>query len=256
MNIDHVCRILGPAGFGLAVLFALDSPAVAQGAMTKDPSKPAVSAPSGASSYSMSQSGDATTLPVTGLSKDDSSAVKTALENLSHTLWRCPDCKLTQAEQGSCPMCKKELVSEKDAVLKNISVDAEKGTIGFGVAKDQTVRLSELESALSAQKVSISRDKLSIGPNSTLVVSGVSTEDSVKKLEAELKSSKLFDSVSARLMGTGKPAELTVKGGGMPTTRAKVEEALAKASPDFKLVDIQWGSPSPMAMGGSYKSKG
>src|SRR4030095_12079870 len=122
---------------------------------------------------------------------------------------------------------------EKGPALKNIAVDAEKGTIGFAVAPGATVRLSDIETALQAQKITIPRDKLTISPNSMLMVSGATSEDALKKLETELKSSKLFDSASAKLARTGTAAEITVKGGTTPAPRAKVEEAIAKAGPDF-----------------------
>ena len=69
------------------------------------------------------------------------------------------------------------------------------------------------------------------------------------KLETELKNAKMFDSVSCRLTGTGKPAEVAVKCSNASTTRAKVEETLAKASPEFKLVDIVWISPAAAPAG-------
>jgi hypothetical protein len=250
MRFDQFRRTIGPASLGLAVLFALTAPVSAQGKDTKAPEKPAATpatpampATPATPAAAKVQSGDSTSVAVTGLTKDNSAATKAALEGLSHTLYRCPECNMTQADKGTCSMCKKELVSEKSTALKNITLDADKGTIGFALAPGQTVRLTEIETVLTAEKISIPRDKMTIGPNSTLMVSGVSSEESVSKLETELKNSKLFDSVKARLVGTGKPAELTVKGGGAPATRAKVEEALAKAGPDFKLVDIVWTSP-------------
>jgi hypothetical protein len=262
MRLDKFRRIIGPAGLGLAVLFALGAPVSAQGRDPKAPEKPAATpaapaTPATPAAAKVQSSGDSTSVAVTGLTKDNTAATKAALEGLSHTVYRCPACNMTQADKGTCSMCKKELVSEKSTALKNITLDAEKGTIGFALAPGQAVRLTEIETALTGEKISIPRDKLTIGPNSTLMVSGVSSEESVSKLEAELKSSKLFDSVKARLVGTGKPAELTVKGGGAPATRAKVEEALAKAGPDFKLVDIVWTSPSAApATPAAPKSKG
>lgn len=249
MQFDQFRKMFGPASLGLAVLFAISAPVAAQAHDPKAPEKPAATPSTPLSPpSSTAQSGDSTSVTVTGLTKENTAATKLALEGVSHQIWRCPACNMTQSEKGTCSMCKKELVSEKSTALRNIVLDETKGTIGFALAPGQSVRLSEIEAALTPWKVSIPHDKQTIGSSSTLLVNGVSSEDSVKKLEAELKSSKLFDSVTARLMGTGKPAELTVKGGTTPATRAKVEEALTKAGPDFKLVDIMWTSPVAAAM--------
>jgi|SoiMethySBSTD1v2_1073268.scaffolds.fasta_scaffold26178_3 hypothetical protein len=248
-------RITRSLTLGMAVLFALAAPIGAQDNKAPEkpakpgaaPATPATPATPAVKMSASSQSGGTNSVAVSGLTKENSTTAKTALEGITHTAWRCPDCSMTQMEKGECPMCKKELVSEKTPALKSIMVDADKGTIGFAIAPGAMVRLSEIETALQAQKITVPRDKQTISPNSTLMVSGATSEDSVKKLEAELKSSKLFDSVSAKLVGTGKPAEVTVKGGTTPATRAKVEEAITKAGPDFKLVDIVWSSPVAMA---------
>lgn len=242
-----------PARLGLAVLLALSASVAAQ---SHDPKSPEKHASHPAASTPAAPAGDTNTLAVTGLTPANTAAAKSALEGLSHTVWRCPACSMTEAEQGTCPMCQKELVSEKSPALRNITMDGTKGTIGFALAPGQAVRLTELEAVLSAEKISIPRDKLALGSSSTLLVNGASSEDSIKKVEAELKSSKLFDSVTGRLVGSGKPAELTVKSGATPATRARVEAALAQAGPEFKLVDVIWSAPMAAGHGATPKSHG
>jgi len=257
MRIDQF-RMFGPASLGLAVLFALSASVAAQdtGAKPQDKPSTAPATPATPSAAPRVQSADSTSVAVTGLTKDNTAATKTALEGLSHTVWRCPACNMTEAEKGSCAMCKEELVSEKSPTLQNVKLDADKGTIAFALAPGQTVRLTEIETALTSQKISVPHDKLTLSPSSTLVVSGVSSDESMKKLETELKNAKMFDSVACRLTGTGKPAEVTVKCGNTATTRAKVEETIAKASPEFKLVDIVWTSPVAVAAPPASKPKG
>jgi hypothetical protein len=258
--IMRIARFIKPVGLGLVAVFALSlstsaqdkpdkpaKPAEKPAAAPAKPATPATPAAPAAQKSSTAATGDTTVVAVTGLSKENSASARTALEGITHSVWRCPDCGMSQTEKGTCSMCNKELVAEKSPSLRNVTLDADKGTVTFALAPGQSVRLTEIESALTAQKVSIPRDKLTIASSSTLVVSGVSSEESAKKLETELKNSKLFDSVNTRLVGTGKPAELTVKGGTTPATRAKVEEALAKAGPDFKLVDIMWVSTTASA---------
>lgn len=247
--IMRIARFITPVGLGLVAICALSLPAFAQDKPAK-PAKPAekpgatpATPATPASQKSAASTGGETTVAVTGLNKENSAAARTALEGINHTVWRCPDCSMSQTEKGMCTMCNKELVSEKSPSLRNVVIDADKGWVAFALAPGQNVRLTEIESALTAEKISVPRDKLTIASNSTLVVSGVSSEESAKKLETELKNSKLFDSVNTRIVGTGKPVEITVKGGTTPATRAKVEEALAKAGPDVKLVDIMWGTP-------------
>jgi hypothetical protein len=260
MRIDQFSRVFGTASLGLAVLVALTVPVSAQDKNPKAPEKPsatpATPATPAASSSSRSQSGDSSSVAVAGLTKDNTAATKSALEGLSHTVWVCSACNVSEAEKGTCPMCKAELASEKSPTLQNIKLDADKGTIGFALAPGQTVRLTEIEAVLTPQKVTIPRDKLTLSPSSTLVISGVSTDESVKKLETELKNAKMFDSVSCRLTGTGKPAEVAVKCSNAGTTRAKVEETLAKAGPEFKLVDILWISPVAATTPPAEKPKG
>ena len=64
MRIDRLHRMFGPASLGLAMLFALSAPVAAQAHDAKPPEK----APAAASSSSMAQSGDSTSIAVTGLS--------------------------------------------------------------------------------------------------------------------------------------------------------------------------------------------
>jgi hypothetical protein len=261
MRIPQFRKMFGPASLGLAVLFALSASVAAQDKGAKAPEKPSAApatpaTPASPSAAPRVQSGDSTSVAVTGLTKDNSAATKTALEGLSHTVWRCPACNLTEAAKGTCAMCKEELVSEKSATLQNVKLDADKGTIAFALAPGQTVRLTEIEAVLTPEKISIPKDKLTLSPSSTLVVSGVSTEEAIKKLETELKNAKMFDSVACRLTGSGKPAEVTVKNGNTSLTRAKVEEAISKASPEFKLVDIVWTSPVAAASPPAGKPKG
>lgn len=247
----RIARFIKPVGLGLVAVFALGLSTSAQDKPEK-PAKPAekpaqekpgaTPATPAAPAQKPMASGDSTVVVVTGLSKENSAASRTALEGITHSVWRCPDCGMSQTDKGTCSMCNKELVAEKSPSLRNVTIDADKGTVAFSLAPGQSVRLTEIESALTGQKVSIPRDKLTIASSSMLVVTGV-TEESAKKLETELKNSKLFDTVNTRIVGAGKPAEITVKGGTTPATRAKVEEALAKAGPDFKLIDIVWVSP-------------
>ena len=244
MRFDRFTKTLVPASLGLAVLFALTASVAAQAAETKPAAKPAASSTQDKPATA-STSADSNSIAVTGLTKENSAAAKTALEGLSTSMWRCSACNMTSATKGTCEMCKKELVSEKSASLRNVVIDPDKGTIGFALAPGQSVKLSELEAALVTNHVSIPRDKLTISPSSTLMISGVGTEDAVKKLETELKNAKIFDTVSCRL-ADNKQGEVKVHCTS-PASRTKVDEALAKAGPDFKLVDIVWTSPSATA---------
>jgi hypothetical protein len=262
-------RTLTSLGAGLAVLIALGGTARAQEPHDpKAPEKPATTKPAAGGQEKPSDpagrtsqpqttplpAGDVTTLSVAGLSKANTTPVRTMLEGITHPTWRCTGCNMTGEKAGTCSHCQVDLVSERKASLNNIAIDSDKGTIGFSIAPGQSVRLSEIEAALSPQQIELP-ETMAIPATSTLVIEGVSSQDQITQLENELKSSQLFSSVTGKLAGGNRQAELSVRGGTTSATRSKLEAALAKAGDEFKLADIVWTAPAAPSAPSTDKPK-
>ena len=256
-------RHVVPAAFLAASLLSLPSFAAAQAAPSGTPAK--TTAPKAAPAAVKPRAQEAAPKPaavvpvkarsmggpqplqlaVSGLTKEKSAQVTTALAGLSQTFYQCPGCKHEQAEAGHCASCNKDLVAEHAPILHEVAVDAAKGTVGFALQPHRSLHLRELTKALGDQGVTLVRDKLSAGDASSLVVTGVTAENATK-VETALRDAKLFESVSGRFDTTAKELLLSVHSGPASLPLGHVDEALAKADPAAKLVDVIWNGPTAM----------
>jgi predicted ATP-dependent serine protease len=190
--------------------------------------------------------GVSTTVPVQGLTAEKLSAVRTALEGLTRTVWVCAECSATQAEQGACEACEQEdaeLVEQQQALLGDVALDPDKGAVGFSPAAGASVKLSEIEATLAKEQVSVQADRLSISPATTLLVAGVTSEDALEELDSALEDCQLFRSVESTFK-PGKLAEVAVVSSTPAPTRLAVSETIARAGIGLRLADLAWsGEP-------------
>lgn len=181
----------------------------------------------------------ANVLHATGLTKLNSGVVELALEGIAHRRWHCVECGVTLATQGECPTCKQPLVATEQTLLCHVAVDVDAGTLHFDVLPGESVRLSEIQAALTRFKLVLPPEKQVIPHSATLVVDGPASKDEVAKLVTALEGSKLFEKLSGRLDEAGGKAELEVRCVGSPP-RPQLEQALAKACAACTLADIVW----------------
>ncbi len=256
-------RHIVPAAFLAASLFAVPSvvsaqasatkpapstttPATGQNAATPKVAAPAVKAkeaPAEHPKIHMTRGAEAIAVPVTGLSKETSAPVMTALTGLSEGFYECPGCKHEQADAGHCTTCDKDLVAQHALLLRDVSVDATKGSVSFQVAPHRSLHLHALTQSLSTAGVTLTRDKLTTSEAGSLVVTGV-TADTAAKLVTALRDTRLFETVSGHFDTASRELVLTILNGPVSPALARVDEALAKADPAARLTDLVWSGPT------------
>jgi len=178
-------------------------------------------------------------VPVTGLTAENAPKVETALEGLQVKLYDCAGCKAHFEKEGSCPVCKTGLQVASQPVIEQATVAADQGKIKIVTKEGMQLRLSDIERALGANSVKIDNSKMTIPGNAVIVVAGVGNDEQAKAIQKSLEDSKLFQrvKVTPATDGTGL---VEVTAGTAATSRAKVEESIAKVAPAHKVQDVIW----------------
>lgn len=182
-------------------------------------------------------------VPITGLTAENAEKAKTALTALKQPVWVCAGCKDMADAKGTCAACKTELTAENMAVFSNVTPDAKAGTLNFTLSEGLRVHLSELERALGAAGAKIDSSKLTLAGNSMLMVQGPTTAEDAKKLEAALKSSKLFSSVQIEHKPESRDYRILVAPGEKSPSHADIAKAIEQVGNGFKLADVGWYAP-------------
>mgnify|MGYP001344730792 CR=1 FL=1 len=178
-------------------------------------------------------------LHVTGLTKDNQTAVKDALTGLGGQRYVCATCKHEQSTPGPCPSCKTPLKSEQQHVIAGATVTLTSSSIAITPAPNSAVRLSEIEGALSKRMVHIEEDRLQLSGKSVLVLKD-GNADNVAAVEKALKDAKLFDEVHAK-MEPSRGLEVEVRAGAAAPTRTSVAKAIEASGTKARLSDVIWG---------------
>ena len=137
--------------FAAAALVILASGRVAQQQKDGVPKKEATPVPA-AAPLAMTKVKVDLMLPVVGLTADNATKIKTALEAMKADLYRCAECKADFAKAGDCPKCKKPLTMSKETVLGMVTTDVTKGQITLQSKEGMALRLSALEHTLQAAR--------------------------------------------------------------------------------------------------------
>jgi len=178
------------------------------------------------------------TLPVVGLTVENATKAKTALEGLQVELFACAECKAQFAKTGDCPKCKKPLTASKEPVLGMVTPDPAKGQVMLQTKEGMELKLSTLERALQVDAIKIDDGKLTLPGNATLLVSGATTPEQATSIQAALIESKLFQSVHAQATPLG--VRIHVVASATPPTLARTREVVTKTMASFKLTDVIW----------------
>jgi len=178
-------------------------------------------------------------LHVTGLTKDNQSAVKDALIAMSGQRYVCTACKHEQATPGTCPTCKTDLHGEPYHLLTSATVLPDAASITVIPAPNAMVKLSAIESALVKNTVHVDPNRLSLPGRATLVLKDAGA-DSASTIEKALKDAKLFAEVHS-MVDPIRGLELEVRAGTTAPTRSSVAKALEAAGTRARLTDVIWG---------------
>ena len=179
-------------------------------------------------------------LHVTGLTKDNQTAVRDALNGLGREMYVCPTCKHEETAAGKCPTCKVELQSKKVPSFETVTVALDTSSITLVPAPNRQARLSHVEQALKRSSVQVDESRLALPGSSTLILEK-GTADGVPVIEKALKASKLFEDVQARFDAPREEIDVQVRAGALPPTRTAVAKAIEATTTKARLADVVWG---------------
>ncbi|OJS17830.1 hypothetical protein BK403_28005 [Escherichia coli] len=209
----------------------------AEPAKTPTPAAPAQTAPAATTTSASPQ------VPVTGLTAENSEKVTKALKDYTNAVYKCASCSEVSYEAGQC--CGKEKTSQTGAAFATVKADPTASTISFTVAPTHEIKLSEIERILTSNGVKVSRDKLSYGPSSQIVIANVADQAAADVIKKALVDAKVFEQIDIKVPAGHKEAHITVvKAGSSAATEARVKETLAKANPTASVTDVAWTAPA------------
>ena len=184
-------------------------------------------------------------IPLSGVTAENSSSVQAAIQGVAHPLWKCATCDHAQSEKGQCPKCKTDLTVDKSGApaAKSVSIDAASGAVQLTLAPGQNLRMSELERALKPLSVTINARQL-IVPNFARVYieAPVGAKDGEAALERALAGTKLFTNASVHYNDHRKEFVALVESGGTATF-ADTSAAVQTCGKEYKIVDLAWTAP-------------
>jgi hypothetical protein len=184
------------------------------------------------------------TVPVVGLTAENSAKAKEALEGVTTKAYVCAPCHETRAKAGNCSHCKAPLAAKELKPIGNVMPAADKGTVAFKVQNNARVSLAQIETALQKGSLKVDREKLQFrGP----VVIAVGGAKDAAAVEQALKDSKLFTSVEANLDADTNQVHVWVQPSSSAATLATVAAALEKQPHGWKVSDLIWGAGSEKA---------
>lgn len=179
------------------------------------------------------------TVPLVGLTKENSAKAEQALEGLTTKAYVCAPCHETHAKPGACPGCKAPLASKEIKPLGDVSVVVERGTLAFRPQHGARVSLTQVETALQKDALKIDREKFQVRGPVLLAIGGAKDAEEV---EQALKDSKLFASVEASLDKDTGQVHVWVQTGSSAPTMAAISAAIEKQPHGWKFADVIWGA--------------
>lgn len=130
---------------------------------------------------------------VTGLTKDNLEKVRSALGALTTEAYVCDPCKVMTAEAGTCSKCKAALTAARKPLLLAVQTAPEEGTLSLMLDRRLKTRLSQIETTLGTNSVTIDKKKLRLAPGPVVIVVRDGTADQVATLEKAVREAKLFE---------------------------------------------------------------
>ena len=185
-------------------------------------------------------------IPVTGLTAENSAKVESALSALYREFYTCATCKGEHAQKGKCP-CGAELTAKKQPLLEEAKAVTDKGSVGLKTTPGSELALSQVERALKSASVQLDEAKFNLSGKSVLVFSGPASQEEAVSLGKALADAGLFQATRAKFDAASKSTRIEVTASATPATRASVAAALEKAGSKAKLGDVVWGGSAAPA---------
>lgn len=175
---------------------------------------------------------------VAGLTKENATAIKTALTELSVTAYVCDTCKVEQAAAGTCSKCSAQLQMAKRPALGSVAPMPDDTSISLTLNPRRIVRLTEIEAALKKSGVTIDNAKLPLPGRITFVAKG-GTADKLAVAKKALTDANLFEEVTASFDAASAEMRFTTRAKATPPTRAMVAKTFE--AQQLQLVDVIFG---------------
>jgi hypothetical protein len=180
------------------------------------------------------------TLPVTKLDAEQAGKAQKAISNIMHVQYVCTECDMISMASGMCVACDVELEAQRAPVVKEVKLDAEKGTLRFTVLAGQSIKLSEIDAALAPLSASIDRERLELSAIALLLVTGVGSQDISSQLQTTLDESKLFSKLQFRFDAGRKETLVQATPGAKPAKCSELTALLKQRIAGTKLADVTW----------------
>lgn len=179
------------------------------------------------------------TVPLVGLTQENSAKAEEALEGMTTKAYVCAPCHETHAKPGACPGCKAPLASKEIKPLGSVSAAVDRGTMAFKLQDGARVSLAQIDMALQKGSLKVDREKFQVRGPVLLAISGAKDAAAV---EAALKDTKLFSSVQVALDGDSSQVHAWVQTGSTAPTLSAISSALEKQPQGWKIADVIWGA--------------
>ncbi len=191
-------------------------------------------------------------IPLSGLTKDNASEVKAAIEKISHTSYKCSSCNTTKKEKGQC--CNMEMKAEQHTVAANVVTQPDGETISLTINEGERLSLSEIERALGASGASVERNEIPIANFVQLTFKGPKNKEDARRLEESL--SDIFKTFDFEFDEDSKNVLVLSTTEAQDATYGKVAQVLEKADGTPRLTDVTWVAPCSACKGKELKQAG
>ena len=180
-------------------------------------------------------------IPLSGLTKDNASKVKAAIEKISHTSYKCSSCNTTKKKKGQC--CNMEMKAEQHTVAANVVTKLDGETISLTIKKGEMLSLTEVERALGASGARVERNEIPIANFVQLTFKGPKNKEDAGLLEESLKEGDIFKTFDFKFDEGSKNVIVLSTTGAQGATYGKVAQVLEKADGKPRLTDVTWVAP-------------
>ncbi len=183
------------------------------------------------------------TLPVTGLTKENTEATIASLETLTFLEWVCPKCSDSRLSDGECKACKSKRQERKSPAFTDVKASAERQAVTLTLSPGAYTRLSTIETHLKKGAVEVQRDKLVLASPASVIFTGGAGADDATRLDKAIRSAGNED-VTARYEADSK--EIRVLFARTAPNWTKLNEISSKLSDKpLKLADVYWTTRQP-----------
>jgi hypothetical protein len=184
-------------------------------------------------------------IPLTDVAAEDLAALKKAFAELAAKQYTCPDCGTASSTAGECSECEVERVAESQPLFRSVAAQATeegKAMLTLRLAPSADVRLSQIEKAAQGQGAKVSRDKLELGRNATLVFGGLASKEAAQAAEQALIAGRI-PVAAGKASFDEKTGEVHVRLTDTATSLGRLKDVAGKAQPTLDLQDVLWRAP-------------